>query len=74
MTTPDSKQNTPGARRINPLAFSYTLTDAAEMSGLSIATLRRRQKDGALAFVNAGKRTLVNGDSLRKFCGATAAA
>ena len=58
------------ARSINPNAFSYTLTDAGDMSGLSVATLRRREKEGALAFVRVGNRTLVIGDSLRRLVGA----
>jgi hypothetical protein len=58
------------ARSINPNAFSYTLTDAGDMSGLSVATLRRREKEGALAFARVGGRTLVNGDSLRRLVGA----
>jgi hypothetical protein len=57
-------------RPINQNAFSYTLTDAAAMSGVSVATLRRREKDGVLAFVRVGGRTLVNGDSLRRLLGA----
>jgi hypothetical protein len=57
-------------RPINPNAFSYTLTDAVAMSGLSIPTLRRREKDGALVFTRVGGRTLVNGDSLRRLVGA----
>jgi hypothetical protein len=40
------------------------------MSGLSIPTLRRREKDGALVFTRVGGRTLVNGDSLRRLVGA----
>jgi hypothetical protein len=57
-------------RSINPSAFSYILPDASLMSGLSISTLRRREKEGALAFARVGGRTLVNGDSLRRLVGA----
>ena len=60
----------PKARSINPHAFSYTLTDAGVMSGLSVATLRRREKDGDLVCARVGSRTLVNGDSRRRLLGA----
>lgn len=46
-------------------AISYTLGDAARLSGLSIATLRRRAKEGQLRLFRSGGRALVNGDSLR---------
>lgn len=48
-----------------PNAISYTLGDAARLSGLSIATLRRRAKEGQLRLFRSGGRALVNGDSLR---------
>lgn len=57
-------------RPINPMAFSYTLGDAEAMTGLSVATLRRREKDGLLEFVRVAGRTLVTGDSLRRMVGA----
>ncbi|WP_237214205.1 helix-turn-helix domain-containing protein [Falsiroseomonas oryziterrae] len=48
-----------------PNAITYTLPDAARISGLSQATLRRRAAEGALRLFRVGGRTLVNGDSLR---------
>lgn len=48
-----------------PNAISYTLGDAARLSGLSIATLRRRAKEGQLRLFRSGGRALVSGDSLR---------
>lgn len=53
-------------------ALTYTLPGAAALSGLSVATLRRRQKEGHLRFVRVGCRTLVNGDSLRRLLGEAA--
>lgn len=47
-------------------AISYTLRDAARLSGLSIATLRRRAKEGLLRLFRVGGRTLVDGASLRR--------
>ena len=46
-------------------AITYTLPDAARMSGLSVATLRRRAADGSLRLIRVGFRTLVCGASLR---------
>ena len=53
-------------------ALTFTLPDAAALSGLSVATLRRREKEGALRFVRVGSRTLVNGDSFRRMLGEAA--
>jgi hypothetical protein len=53
-------------------AFSYTLPDAARLSGLSVSTLRRRGKDGVLRLFRCGGRTLVDGTSLRRLLGAAA--
>ena len=50
-------------------ALTYSLPDAALMSGLSVATLRRREAEGLLRFVRVGSRTLVPSDSLRAMLG-----
>ena len=50
-------------------AFTYTLRTAAALSGLSVATLRRRHKEGKLRLVRVGHRTLAVGDSLRAMLG-----
>ena len=50
-------------------ALTFTLSGAAMASGLSVATLRRRAKEGALRLVRVGRRTLVAGDSLRRMLG-----
>ena len=47
-------------------ALTYTLPGASALSGLSVATLRRRAKEGNLRLVRVGSRTLVTGDSLRR--------
>jgi hypothetical protein len=54
-------------------AFTFTLPGAAALSGLSVATLRRRAKEGSLRLVRVGSRTLVAGDSLRRLLGAGSA-
>jgi hypothetical protein len=59
-----SRQDCPVAE---PL--SYTLQGASAASGLSVATLRRRQKDGLLRFHRVGGRTLVPAASLRELLG-----
>jgi hypothetical protein len=51
-------------------ALTYTLAGASALSSLSIATLRRRAKEGSLRLVRVGSRTLVRGDSLRQLLGA----
>ena len=51
-------------------ALTFTLPGASALSGLSVATLRRRAKEGKLRFVRVGCRTLVAGDSLRRMLGA----
>ena len=53
----------------HPYALTYSLPDAAIMSGLSVATLRRREAEGLLRFVRVGSRTLVPSDSLRAMLG-----
>lgn len=57
--------------KVPPLreAITFTLPDASALSGLSVATLRRRAKDGSLRLVRVGSRTLVNGDSFRRMLG-----
>jgi hypothetical protein len=49
-----------------PDALTFTLADAARMSGLSQATLRRRASEGGLRLVKVGGRTLVDAASLRR--------
>jgi hypothetical protein len=51
-------------------ALTFTLPRASTLSGLSVATLRRRAKEGSLRLVRVGSRTLVAGDSLRRLLGA----
>lgn len=55
-----------------PNAISYTLADAARLSGLSQPTLRRRAAEGKLRLFRVGGRSLVNGDSLRALLGGEA--
>lgn len=50
-----------------PLA--YTLREAARINGLSVATLRRHRKRGALECLRAGGRRLVDARSLRRLLG-----
>jgi hypothetical protein len=50
-------------------AITFTLGGASTLSGLSVATLRRRAKEGSLRLVRVGSRTLVAGDSLRRLLG-----
>ena len=54
-------------------ALTFTLPGASSLSGLSVATLRRRAKDGSLLLVRVGSRTLVIGDSFRRMLGVNAA-
>lgn len=53
-----------------PAVLSYTLTEAARVTGLSIATLRRHAKAARLRFFKVGGRTLVCAASLRSLLGA----
>jgi hypothetical protein len=53
-------------------ALTYTLPDAARISGLSQATLRRHAKAGRLRLLRLGGRTLLCGDSLRRALGIAA--
>jgi hypothetical protein len=52
-----------------PNALAYGLNDAARLSGLSCATLRRRAAEGRLKLVRVGGRTLVPADSLKRLLG-----
>lgn len=52
-----------------PNSLAFTLHDAARISGLSQATLRRRAAEGRLRLLRVGGRTLVAGDSLRALLG-----
>ena len=53
-----------------PGAISLTLQDAARLSGLSVATLRRRAAAGELRLFRSGGRRLADGASLRRMLGA----
>lgn len=52
-----------------PQRWTFTLQTAATVTGLSIATLRRREKEGRLRFYRVGARTLVCAKSLRELLG-----
>ena len=54
------------AARANCLAdrLSLTLQHASEITGISIATLRRHEQAGRLRFLKVGGRTLVEARSL----------
>ena len=52
-------------------AFAFTLRDAAKLSGLSVATLRRRERDGLFAFHRVAGRTLIRRADLLRLCGAS---
>jgi excisionase family DNA binding protein len=49
-----------------PDPLAYGLADAAHLSGLSRATLRRRAAEGALRLVRVGGRTLIPAESLKR--------
>jgi hypothetical protein len=51
-------------------AITYTLQDAARLSGLSVPTLRRRAAVGELRLFRSGGRRLADGASLRRMLGA----
>ena len=53
-----------------PAAFAFGLRDAAKLSSMSIATLRRRERDGAFKFHRVGGRTLIRRADLLRLCGA----
>jgi len=50
-------------------AITITLRDAAALSGLSVATLRRRAREGALESKRVGGRRLIVAASLRRLLG-----
>ena len=50
-------------------AIPITLRDAAALSGLSVATLRRRAREGALESKRVGGRRLIVAASLRRLLG-----
>lgn len=60
------------ARRASPEPLTYTLNDAARVSGLSRATLYRRAAEGLLKLTRVGGRTLVDAASLRALLGVAA--
>jgi len=53
-----------------PEAFAFGLKDAARLSALSVATLRRREREGAFRFHKIGGRTLVRRADLLRLTGA----
>lgn len=55
-------------------ALSFTLQDAARLSGLSPASLRRRAREGELRLFRCGGRTLVDAAALRRLLGVGPAA
>jgi excisionase family DNA binding protein len=63
---------TPVPRR-EPERLSYTLQEAAAVTGLSVATLRRHEKAGRIAFHKVGGLTLIPATSLRAMVGGQAA-
>jgi hypothetical protein len=66
-------ENAPRRRSARPAPLpdplAYGLADAARLSGLSRATLRRRAAEGSLRLIKVGGRTLVEGNSLRRMLG-----
>jgi hypothetical protein len=67
--------STSSRARPNPFpgAFAFTLQHASRLSGLSVATLRRRARGKELDLFKIGGRTLVRGTSLRRLLGVDAA-
>lgn len=53
-----------------PQAFAFGLRDAAKLSGLSVATLRRREREGLFRFHKLAGRTLVRRADLLRLTGA----
>jgi excisionase family DNA binding protein len=49
-----------------PEPLAYGLADAARVTGLSRATLRRRAAEGKIRLVKVGGRTLVPAESLKR--------
>jgi hypothetical protein len=56
----------------NPGAISFTLQQAAQVSGISPSTIRRRADEWGLRLFRAGGRRMVDGASLRRFLGGEA--
>jgi hypothetical protein len=55
--------------KAQPQPWAFPLQTGSAVSGLSIATLRRREKEGRLRFYRVGGRTLVCAKSLRELLG-----
>jgi hypothetical protein len=53
-----------------PEAFAFGLNDASKLSSMSIATLRRREREGLFRFHRVGGRTLIKRADLLRLCGA----
>jgi hypothetical protein len=53
-----------------PAAFAFGLRDAAKLSSMSIATLRRREREGLFSFHKIGGRTLIRRADLLRLTGA----
>lgn len=49
--------------------LTYTVADAAQMTGLSKVTIHRHISSGALRSRLAGRRRLIDAQSLREFVG-----
>ena len=55
-----------------PHALTYTLNDAARITGLSRSTLYRHAAAGRLRLIKVGGRSLVDAGSLRSLVGVAA--
>jgi excisionase family DNA binding protein len=53
--------------------LSYSLTEAAAATGISLATLHRKIASGELKGVKVGRRRVIPADELRRLCGAVEA-
>lgn len=53
-----------------PEALAFGLKDSARLSGLSIATLRRREAEGLFKFHRIGGRTMIRRADLLRLTGA----
>ena len=53
-----------------PEAFAFGLNDASKLSGLSVATLRRREREGLFRFHKIAGRTLIRRSDLLRLTGA----
>jgi excisionase family DNA binding protein len=74
MQTPsaDAKPARRKPERSSREPLTYTLSDAATVSGLSKSTLYRRAAEGRLHMVRVGGRRLVSAASLRALVGVDA--